>query len=219
MQNVNRRLQEALENRSTYCYENGVLINNLDIKDQKELDETEASITYLALNKLMLENQDFKFDVIYYLNIHKAIFSSIYPFAGDIRMENITKDNTTFCRPEYIVNYLSYLLEEMEKKSRRITSIDEYITFLAHYYSELNLVHPFREGNGRTLREFLRQMVEYLNKYLNFEPLELDYSKVDGILRKKIIDGSRIAATTDDITLLKEFFTGVLSYKEKINIR
>ena len=70
MQNVNRRLQEALENRSTYCYENGVLINNLDIKDQKELDETEASITYLALNKLMLENQDFKFDVIYYLNIH-----------------------------------------------------------------------------------------------------------------------------------------------------
>ena len=129
VQNVNRRLQEALENESTYCYENGVLINNLDIKDQKELDETEASITYLALNKLMLENQDFKFDVIYYLNIHKAIFSSIYLFAGDIRMENITKDNTPFCRPEYIVNYLSYLLEEMEKSHVELHQLTNILLF------------------------------------------------------------------------------------------
>jgi cell filamentation protein len=213
MEKENKRIQEALSSESKYCYDNDVLINKLGITNQKELEEVEAAFTYLKLNNLAIKQNNFKFDLMYYLNIHKYIFDDIYPFAGEIRMENITKGNTPFCRPEYILRYLSFLLEEMSKKVKNIKTIDDYTSFLAYYYSELNLVHPFREGNGRTLREFLRQMVEYLNKYLPFDELELDYSKVDSALKDKLLDGSKLSATTGNTTLLKEFFESVLNYK------
>ena len=137
----------------------------------------------------------------------------MYDFAGDIRNENITKGNTPFCRPEFIVNYLKYILEEMKKKALKINSREDYITYLSYYYGELNMIHPFREGNGRTLREFLRQLVEFLNKYLNLPDFELDYSNISQTTRDNLINGSIMSAANGDIELLKKFFEQVLKEK------
>lgn len=207
------RLNEALAYDSRYCYDNGVLINKLDIKDQDELDKVEASLTYLRIKTLSEIENKFRFDSEYYLKLHGYIFQDIYPFAGQTRTENISKV-VPFCRPEFIIQYLKSLLNEMKSKARSIKTMDEYINFLSYYYAEINLVHPFREGNGRTEREFFRQFVECMNDYLPFEPLELDYSKIDEHEKELLHKGSFVSAYNGDLTLLKEFFNTVLQEKK-----
>ena len=219
------RIDEALESNSKNCYENGVLINKLGITNQEELDKVEASLTYLRLNMLSGKDNGFKFDYMYYLNLHGFIFQDIYPFAGEIRDENISKPVTfnfkgeiksetiPFCRPEFIVQYLKYLLDEMAKKVRNIKTKDDYIEYLSYYYSELNIVHPFREGNGRTQREYFRQLVEFLNNYLPLLDMKLDYSSIDETAKNNLMNGSIISAVNGDVTCLKEFFKIVLKEK------
>lgn len=210
----NMRIKEALNEKSIYTYDNGVLINKLDIKDQNELDEVEASLTCLRITNLSMQENRFSFDYMYYLNMHKYIFQDLYSFAGDIRSENITKGKTPFCRPEFIVAYLKSTLEEMKKKAIFIKSKEEYIKFLAYYYSEINVIHPFREGNGRTLREYLRQFVEYMNKYLLLPHLELNYSNISDETRMNLINGSIVSAANGDTTLLEKFFENTLKEKQ-----
>jgi len=215
MENLNYRIKEALNEKSKYTYDNDVLINKLDIKNKEELDKVEASLTFLRLSNLAMNEQRFSFDYMYYLNLHKYIFQDLYEFAGDIRDENIVKGNTPFCTPQNILSNLKYILEEMKRKALNIKSKEDYIEYLSYYYGELNMVHPFREGNGRTLREYLRQLVECLNKYLKLPSYELNYSNISKELRECLIKGSEQSAVTGDTTILKEFFSNVLQEKIK----
>lgn len=222
---ITTRVEEVLKNKSSYCYENGTLINKLGIKDKEELDEMEAALTYLRLCKIENEGFSFKFDPSYYLSLHKYIFQDIYDFAGEVRNENISKPVTfnfkgeikseiiPFCRPEFVFFCLKDLLEEMRKKARDIKSIDDYINYLSYYYSEINVVHPFREGNGRTQREYFRQLVEVLNKYLNLPEMYLDYSCITENDRNNLMQGCINSAASGDLTLLKEFFKAILKEK------
>lgn len=77
--------------------------------------------------------------------IHAAIFSGIYPFAGQIRTVNLTKGNFRFAN----CLYLQEILQVIEKMSE--TTFDEIID----KYVEMNIAHPFREGNGRSSRIWL----------------------------------------------------------------
>ena len=118
------------------------------------------------------------FDVNHYLSIHKYLFDEIYPFAGEIRSENIQKD-IPFCLPNLIYENLVRTLEQARKNLKKITNEEELIKFLADFYAELDIIHPFREGNGRTEREFLRQYMLMLNEVIDFGEYVLDYSKID----------------------------------------
>ena len=192
-----RRIEEALSDKSKYCYDNGVLFNKLNITDQKEFDKVEASLTYLRINMLSQKDYKFSFDVNYYLSIHKYIFQDLYEFAGEIRSENITKGNTPFCRPEFVFNYLKYTLEELKKDIRKIDSFDKYVCFLSKYYGEINMIHPFREGNGRVLRTYFLLLVNEINNYISFGKYEIDYSlwndeDRDNLLKYVIIDSNTV---------------------------
>lgn len=215
----NRFLKEAFSNQSSYCYPNSdVLINKKGIKDEEELKLVEKNIFLLKLVKLQVKGfKSTKFDIEHYLGIHKFLFGDLYSFAGKTRNENIKKGNTPFCRPEFIYNYLSYTLEEMNKKSRNINSEDELLDFLAYFYSEINIIHPFREGNGRVEREFFRQFVKHLNSRLSFGSYELDYSNITDEVRDYLITGSILSATKGDCSYLRLFFQSVLKPLEKIN--
>lgn len=113
MEKINRSLDEALNFQSRYCYnESNVLINKLNIHDQKTLDKAERNITALMLMKLQLNpipNPKELFSVEYFINLHKQVFEYIYPFAGTIRKENMVKGNKPFCRPDFIYKYLTML--------------------------------------------------------------------------------------------------------------
>lgn len=219
MEKVSNRVQEALSSQSKYCYPNSnVLINNFNIQNQENLNKAERNITALMLLKLQtspIPEANKLFSVEYFTDLHKQVFEHIYPFAGKIRNENMIKGNTPFCRPEFIYNYLNMLFEKMFEDVKKIKTKEDVVNFLAYYYSEINIVHPFREGNGRIMREFLRQVVEFLNKVLNFN-LELDFSNVTEEDKENLMNGSISSAVTGNLDLLKKFFMNVLKEKELI---
>ena len=217
MTNGNRRLDEVFSSQSKYCYPNtDVLINKLNIQNQEDLDRAERSLTLLRLTNLQMygiPNYSFEFTVDYYLAIHQFLFQDLYDFAGKIRSENITKGSTPFCRPEFIYNYLDSLLKEMYQKVKFIKTKEDLLHFLAYYYAEINVVHPFREGNGRVLREFLRQSVKHINKIQDLH-LEIDYSLTDDQATEDLMNGSIASAMMGNIDLLKSFFNKVTIEKE-----
>lgn len=109
--------------------------------------------------------------------IHAYLFGGLYDFAGQIRQKTIWKDGTLFCRAEYLMKNLS-IIEAMPE-----TTFDE----IANKYVEMNVAHPFMEGNGRSTRIWLDLIFKKRLK------LCVDWSKID---KKDYLEAMR-QSTTD----------------------
>ena len=148
------------QRNSNYCYSNSnILINKLNIKDNKKLQIYEAKITAAKLLSLRQKGIIGNFDSAHLCSIHKYLFEDIYPFAGKFRNENIAKGYFRYAEWEYIECELNNLLNKL-KSENYLSNIlkDKLADRLAFYLSELNVLHPYREGNGRTIREFIREL-------------------------------------------------------------
>lgn len=172
---------------SIYCYKNSdVLINKLDIKENKKLEEFERKIVLAKLYELRQNNQIGNFDIEHFVGIHKFLFEDIYPFAGLFRTENIAKGNFSFAEWEYIEDELKKLLNQL-KEENYLQNLDRntFIKRLSYYMAELNVLHPFREGNGRTIREFIRQLA-YKNGYVlnlkNINPKDMLHACIRSVV-------------------------------------
>lgn len=148
------------QRNSNYCYPNSnTLINKLDIKDDKLLQKYEAKITAAKLLALRQKGIIGNFDVEHLNAIHTYLFEDIYSFAGKYRNENIAKGVFRFAEWEYIEPELQRLFKELKNENYLADlSKEELAERLAYYLSELNVLHPYREGNGRTTREFIREL-------------------------------------------------------------
>lgn len=146
------------EIESLYCYKDShVLYNKFKIKDYNKLKEIETDITALKLYRLSLSPANGHFTSSHLCNIHRYIFEDIYRFAGHFRRETIKKGDTTFLSEKEIPFQLKILLKQL-KEEKYLSAYDHhtFIKRLAHFFAELNYIHPFREGNGRAIREFIR---------------------------------------------------------------
>ena len=163
------------EHDDKYCYPNSnVLINKLDIRDERELLDTERMLTSLSLAELKVNPVEAFFDLDHLKRIHKFVFRDIYDWAGEIRTVNISKGNE-FCRYEFIVPYAEDLFENLKKDNfLRDYSGDEFIKKLSYYFSEINVLHPFREGNGRVQRAFTQQLVNKWGYNIDFSDVSKD---------------------------------------------
>lgn len=159
---------------SIYCYDNSnVLKNKLNIRNNEKLEEAERQIVLAKLYDLRQGKMQGQFDKAHIINIHKYLFSDIYYFAGEIRSENIAKDSFSFADFHYIDSELDRCLNELKNENLLQDLPKEQLAErLAYYQAELNVIHPFREGNGRTIREFIRELA-WFNGY------ELDYTQVE----------------------------------------
>lgn len=192
---MNEELYEA--RNSAYCYKGtNVLINLLNIRDNKTLQRAESRIVATKLFELRKNEMIGNFDEEHFIKIHKFLFEDIYPFAGKFRTENIAKGYFSFAEWEYIDTELRKLLEKLHKSNLlRNDTRAELVKDLAYYLAELNVLHPFREGNGRTIREFIRELA-YKNGYL------LDLQKVEPIevydaFLKSVIDTTDLENVID----------------------
>ena len=150
-----------------------VLKNKLGIINAEELQQAEADITFKKLTELYLNPIEGNFDAEHYREIHRYLFDDIYDFAGEFRNVDMRKD-FYFVTNSELENSLNIVLEEMHRDFLKCHSYQDYVIFLAEFYYDILTVHPFREGNGRTTREFLR---EFVDKYV--PGYRLKWSKMD----------------------------------------
>ncbi len=148
------------EKNSIYCYpDSNVLKNKLDIRDSNKLFKLEKQIVMAKLYVLRQDESDYNLDKDRFIYIHQFLFGDIYDFAGKYRKENVIKGNFRFAEFEFIDEQLDYLMNKL-KKENYLHGLEknELAARLAFYMSELNVLHPFRDGNGRTIREFIREI-------------------------------------------------------------
>ena len=144
-----------------YCQPNSdVLKNKLGITNKEELAIAEAKFSFARLvgmqDKALPKNPTY--DLKRLMKIHKEIFQDVYDWAGKLRTVDIAKGNY-FCLKEHMQIYAISIFEDFysncyahrdDKKS--------FVKILSSKFADLNALHPFREGNGRTQREFTRQL-------------------------------------------------------------
>ena len=125
-----------------------VLENKLNITDQVELNKAEEKVSKIKAKKLFDSGKIEKIKVGTFAGlrqIHKYLFEDIYDFAGKLRTVNIAKGNFRFAP----VMYLAQSLKQIDKMPQ--SNFDE----IVEKYVEMNVAHPFREGNGRATRIWL----------------------------------------------------------------
>jgi cell filamentation protein len=154
---------------SKYCYPNSfVLINKLDLRDANELSEAERRVT--ALNLLEIKDKPVRgrFDMKHLSDIHRAIFKEIFAWAGKIRTVNIAKGNQ-FCLSQHIDTYAEDIFEKLKAENYIAgIGVNEIAERLTYYLSEINVLHPFREGNGRAQRVFIEYLAQSVGFYVDF---------------------------------------------------
>ena len=161
---------------SIYCYKgSNVLINKLNIHDNKILKQAEEKI---VAAKLFILRQNTM-------------------IAGKFRTENIAKGFFSFAEWEFIEDELSNLLKKLnESNNLKNLKRDEFVKAIAYYLSELNVLHPFREGNGRTIREFIRELC-YVNDYL-FDLQKIEPKDFLNACIKSVVDTSELEKLIDE---------------------
>ena len=130
-----------------------VLQNKLGITESVKLAREEERISKIKaielFNKnILVDKKSDTFDTLSY--IYEFLFNDIYEFAGKIRVENIAKDNFRFAP----VMFLSAALDNIDKMPQ--STFDQII----EKYVEMNIAHPFHEGNGRSMRLWLDHILK-----------------------------------------------------------
>ena len=161
---------------SADCYEGTTcLINKFGIKDEKKLSQMETLITTAKCQELEISPivGDFGFD--HYKAIHKYIFEDLYDWAGLVRTASISKKGTVFTLPESIEPLADKIITGLQKENFYIEyDKDRYIESIVDFYCRTNMLHPFREGNGRTQRVFLTQLIRHSGHDINFSTIDTD---------------------------------------------
>lgn len=138
-----------------------VLQNKLGLREQGALDHAER--LFVSARLLSATSVPQTFDYAHFRALHFHMFQDVYDWAGQERTVLISKGHSPFAQPVHIshnsIRILSEFRAAVQSNRHRFSVLPK---VLGHFVSEMNAVHPFREGNGRHLRAFLLQAVEQL---------------------------------------------------------
>jgi len=146
-----------------YCYPGTEVLRNLNnIRDSAELEAFEAAMVALRLVRLSEEPLQGSFDLDRLLRTHRRIFDGVYEWAGQLRQNTGTMKKQR--KAGHVVSYgdsayVQPALVEMLRKLQQENFLrnllpKSFAARAAFYYGEIDAIHPFREGNSRTLRQF-----------------------------------------------------------------
>lgn len=183
-----------------------VITNKLGITDSPTLAREEERISKKSAARLFEQNllNNMSSGTWTTLqDIHKVLFQDIYDFAGELRTVNISKGNFRFVP----VMYLSEAVKTIESMPQN--SFDE----IVEKYVEMNVAHPFREGNGRSMRLWLDHMLcAELQKTIDWSQIDketylsaMERSPVNDLEIKALL----AEALTDDINNRELFMKGL----------
>ncbi|WP_087019643.1 Fic/DOC family protein [Thaumasiovibrio subtropicus] len=147
-------------NQDPHCYpDSDVLINHLNIRDADLLAEAEVEFVRLRYMDYVSEvNALEDFTMAHFLFLHQVLFQDVYPWAGQPRDVDISKGGTRFCSCQFISTELTRQLKRLPAL-RDCMDRDAVVTLSADVFCEINAIHPFREGNGRSTRFFFEELL------------------------------------------------------------
>jgi cell filamentation protein len=138
--------------------ETGVLRNRLGIVDRVELAAAESDLTSYRLTELRESALPGDYDLAHLQAFHRIIFGDVYAWAGELRTVSIGK-GALFCPPQRLVSHADQVFSTLARLDRlRGRTRSAFVDGLTGLLAEINYLHPFREGNGRTQRAFLGQL-------------------------------------------------------------
>ncbi len=169
-----------------YCYPNSnVLINKLGIQEQQKLCTIERKLTMLRILELIDKPIEGDYGFKHLCAIHQYMFQDIFEWAGKVRTVDIAKGNM-FCNVMFIESQAEEIFRKLRAEDFHSgMEQQEFSHKLAYYFSEINALHPFREGNGRSQREFARALAlknGYVINFANTSVVEMMKASQDSFL-------------------------------------
>lgn len=128
------------------------LINKLNIQDEETFYKVERLYSGLRQSELLNKPIDGNLDFEHLKAIHFYLFQDLFFWAGKVRTVAIAKGNL-FCLPQYIESYAKDIFANNYFQG---IPKEDFISSVTNLLADINALHPFREGNGRTQREFIR---------------------------------------------------------------
>ncbi|MDD4937131.1 MAG: Fic family protein [Acidiphilium sp.] len=148
----------------------GILRNRLGITDQAELDRIEATFAAVRSYEMETAAPAGRFDLAHLQGVHRTLFGDVYPWAGELRSVDITKGDTRFAHAGAIESAGRQLFNQLAREQHlRGLDGDEFSRRAGHYLGEVNVLHPFREGNGRAQRAFVNQLAAAAGFHVGWE--------------------------------------------------
>lgn len=178
-----------------------VLRNLVGAKTYAELRRAEGDI--VALAEIGIDDISHTADLTELCAIHRRLFGKIYEWAGELRTVDIRKGSKEyFLSHEYLENGAVFVFEELQKEHYLQKLLrGEFVKKLAYFYEQLNFVHPFREGNGRTQRVFWQRVANEAGYKISWEL----------VIGDELDRASLIGRTEQDLRPLIEMFSRIVT--------
>jgi cell filamentation protein len=156
-----------------YCYKGTfVLKNRASLRDPAELEKFELEMSSLRADEPLPSG---RFGPAHYCRIHHHLFQDVYRWAGRYRTVRTGKDGNWFCYPEHIPRVIGIAFAKLRGISFRPgCESASFVTAAADFLAELNAIHPFREGNGRSQLSLMHLVAIRAGHTLRFERIKRD---------------------------------------------
>jgi cell filamentation protein len=181
-----------------------VLINRVGAQTAEELQDAENDLVEARVIELREAPDllgDRSYDLAFLKAIHRQLFQDVYEWAGDLRTVGIEKWDESFCPPGSIGRPMDHVAAEIHRqKQLRAISQANLARTVADLYDYTNFAHPFREGNGRSTREFFDLL-------LSERGAGLDWERTD---QAELYSACHAARADDDLAGLVAMFTKIL---------
>ena len=166
----------SIESLSDTCYPGtSCLINKFDIRNEKQLAFVESRIVIGKTEELHKNPFSGNFDFTHYKAIHRFLFEDIYDWAGEVRTIDMSKKGTNFTKASQIEEMAGRIFGRLNRMNNYV-GLDHksFVDEITDFYCSTNMLHPFREGNGRTQRAFLQQLVQNAGYEVSFAMMDPD---------------------------------------------
>jgi cell filamentation protein len=183
-------IQDPQSEPGTFCPK-----NRLGLRSYSDLKAFEVAAAHRRQLELDANGINGAFNAGHLRKIHWCLFRDVFPWAGEYRQVNMSKvGGAHFGSPLHIASALDEALAEL-KKEHHLRGLDQavFAPRAAFYLGEINAIHPFREGNGRTQREFIRQLALQAGHLLSWAGFGEEQNTAASILSHTRGDNSGLA--------------------------
>lgn len=188
------------EGRDPYLYPGlDIMRNRLNIHQQQRLEQAAYEMT--ALRAATIELGPLVRGLPHLRTIHRQLYQDIFDWAGQLREVDIYQGDTPFCHFAYIEKEGNALMQDLEEEGYLVgLEKAKFVERLAHYYCEINVLHPFRVGSGLAQRIFFEQLAIHAGYQLSWQGIE-----------KEAWNQANQSGAMGDLTALQMIFSKVVS--------